>query len=240
MAFCLIPKIANKFKQGIINGEINPEKLSNMTSEERHSFFAEHLGADNAEQVNVLFESKLLLKNQQQGIINWANKLVDVTPQVKQDIISKVERMDKVLNPAEEAAFLEDLTAHKLGTRVSYDEAQKISDLTSKMEDAKTAMDNGGDRLDYGRSRVELKNYLDELKLKADKFSFGEFKNNPGTALRKGITEIAGNTKAIQASMDNSAIFRQGWKVLWTNPTIWAKIPFNLSSISSRLLAKMR
>lgn len=221
MAFCLPPNQAEKFKQAIIDGKIDPSKLADMDSEGRHAFFAEHLGDDVAAPVNALFESKLLLKNQQQGMINWAQKTMGMKEPVKRDIISRIQRMDKVLNPEEEHAFLGDLAAQKLGTAVSYDEAQQITDLASKVSETKEAMNNGGDRMDYGRAAVALKNYVGDLTARANQFSFAELKNNPGSAAVKGISELAGNAKAIKASMDNSAIFRQGWRAMMTHPQIW-------------------
>lgn len=222
MAFCLVPKLAEKFKQDIISGKINPDKLSSMTSEERHAFFAAELGESNAAPVNALFESKLLLKNQQAGIISWAKKLTDTPAPVKRDIISRVQRMDRVLNPAEESAFLEDLAAQKLGTRVSYEEAQQIADLSKNVEESKSALGTNN-RKQYGYAVQDLKNYLDDLKLQANKFQLRDLITNPGKTVGNAVSNVAGNAKAINASMDNSAIFRQGWKTLWTNPGIWSK-----------------
>lgn len=217
--FCLVPQLAEKFKKDILEGRIDPIKLSEMTSQERHAFFSDNLGEHNASPVNALFESKLLLKNQQQGYVTWAKKLTGISKEAQRDIISQIQRMDKVLNPAEEAKFLEELAAKRLGTHITYEEAQKISELSKRIKDTKGI----GDRMDYGRSAVELRNYIDELKNNSNKFSLSDIKKNPLESLGKGAKSLADNTKAIKASMDNSAIFRQGWKTLWTNPTIWSK-----------------
>ena len=69
---------------------------------------------------------------------------------------------------------------------------------------------------------MELQNYVADLKGQANKLSLVDLKN-PGKLAIKAVDTVAGNAKAIKASMDNSAIFRQGWKTLWTNPMIWAK-----------------
>ena len=37
--FCLLPHLAEQFKKDILSGKIDPEKLSAMTSAERHAFF---------------------------------------------------------------------------------------------------------------------------------------------------------------------------------------------------------
>jgi len=222
-SFCLIPSVAEKFKQDIISGKVNPEKLSEMTSKERHAFFVESLGEGNAAPLNALFESKLLLKNKQAGMVSWAKKVLGENTPAGKDIISKIERMDKILSPSEEKAFLEDLASQKLGTHITYDEASKITDLSKKIEETKAALDKGGDRMEYGRAVVNLQNYVADLKGEANKFSLAELRNTPGKAFVKGVSEVAGNAKAIKASMDNSAIFRQGWKTLLTNPNTWQK-----------------
>lgn len=221
MPFCLPPNQAEKFKQAIINGTIDPSKLTEMDSAGRREFFAQHIGEDFAESVNSLFESKLLLKNQQEGMINWAKKVMGTNDPAQHDIISKIQRMDKILTPEDEHAFLSDLAKQKLGINVSYDEAKQIADLSSKVAEKKAARDAGGDRMEYGRAAVALKNYVGDLTNKANKFSFAELKKNPVGAAVKGMTELAGNAKAIKASMDNSAIFRQGWRTLLTHPQIW-------------------
>ena len=113
--FCIPKELIDNIKEKFRNKELDPEKLQEMTSEERHSLFADILGENNARSVNSLFESKLLLKNQQAGIISWAQKLVGQKPEVLRDIVSRVNRMDKVLNPAELDVFLKDLAETKLG-----------------------------------------------------------------------------------------------------------------------------
>ena len=220
--FCLIPQLADQFKKDIISGKINPEALASMTSAERHAFFADKLGESNATPVNALFESKLLLKNQQAGMVNWARKVMGENTPAGRDIISRIKRMDKILSPAEEAVFLEELAAQRLGTHISYEEAQTITDLSERVTETKAAMDKGGDRMEYGRAVVALRNYVADIKGKANKFTKEDLKA-PGKLALKVINSVAGNTKAINASMDNSAIFRQGWRTLLTNPGIWQK-----------------
>src|SRR3990167_11390690 len=99
--FCIPKELVEQFKAKLKTGEITPEKLVDMTSAERHASLGEILGESNAKSVNALFESKLLLKNQQLGIINWAKKVAGMKPEVLRDIVSRVNRMDKVLDPKE-------------------------------------------------------------------------------------------------------------------------------------------
>src|SRR5436309_2307439 len=64
--------------------------------------------------------------------------------------------------------------------------------------------------------------FFADIKRQANKFSKADLKA-PGRLDLKIGNSIAGNAKALKASMDNSAIFRQGWKTLLTHPGIWQK-----------------
>lgn len=212
--WCLPPKQVARIKDAFRSGRLDPEKLSEMSSAERRSVFEKELGKDHAEPINAEFESKLLLKNRQAGYVSWAKKVMGENTPAGRDVISRIQRMDKILNPAEEKAFLEDLAARRLGTRVTAEEAGKITELSKAVGTAKDAMTQGGDRLEYGRAAVALRNYVGELTHRTP-YRLTDLKRLP--------ENVAGMAKSVKASLDNSAIFRQGWKTLWTNPIIWQK-----------------
>lgn len=215
--FCLIPHAVTLFKEKLIDGTINPGKLADMTSAERRELFSGIVGSDSAKEVNALFESKLLLKNQQRGMITWAKTVSGIKPEVRRDIISRIQKLDKVLDPADQDKFLHDLASSKLGVDVTQAEAKQIADLARQIDVAKEAMQNGGDRLEYGRAQIALSNYVNELKSEASKTSLSENIKHP----IQGVSKAAGIAKAVKASLDNSAIFRQGWKTLWTHNSQW-------------------
>lgn len=214
--FCLTRDQADKFIKGLRSGEIDAPKMADMTSEDRHAYIEKFVGKENATQVNSLFESKLLLKNQQRGMISWAKKVAGLTPEVKRDLITRIGKLDKVLNPEEEKSFLKDLASTKIGADVTPQEAKNIFDLSNKVKETKAHQQSDGtfktndQRMAYGRAKVALGNYVNELK-----------GNNKITL--KSVADIGGLTKSIRASMDNSAIFRQGWKTLMTHPGTWLK-----------------
>lgn len=218
-----MPEAVTRFRQGLRSGAIHPEKLANMTSEERNKFFESYVGKASAKDVNALFESKLLLKNQKQGMLTWAKSVAGLTEPARRDILSKIDRMNSVLDPEDKKQFLSDLASTKLGVNVTQEEAKTIADMSKGVEAARTAMAEGGNRLAYGRAAVKLGNYVNSLKVHADKLKLGDFKANPAGTTGKVFSRLAGNMKAITASMDNSAIFRQGWKTLWTHPGVWQK-----------------
>lgn len=224
--WCLIKEQADKFKQGLKSGEIDPGKLAKMSSAERRAYLEKFVGEENAKQVNALFESKLLLKNQKAGMISWAKRVAGMKPEIKRDLITRIERLDKVLDPATEEAFLQDLASTRLGVDVTAEESKKIFDLSNKIQDAVAKRDpetltfkTEKERLEYGAAKVALNNYVNELKLEAENRTLGDRVTHPVQT----VSEIAGVAKSLKASFDNSAIFRQGWKTLWTNPRIWLK-----------------
>lgn len=233
MAFCLPPQYANKFLQALRDGTIDPEKLVSMTSPERNQFFGQLLGPENAHEVNALFESKMLLKDYKRGLISWAKSVAGLKEPVRRDLISRIERMDKILNPADEQSFLADLAAKKLGASVTYEEAQGIMERSQKMTRLRAKWDtdkdkgdhlanplnrNAGwkseeDRLEYGRLDVEYRQYLNDL-LNRDRTMGETFKTKP-------IRTTSAAIKGFLAAFDNSFFGRQGIKMLFTNPDIW-------------------
>lgn len=230
--FCLPPDRVDAFKRGLKSGEIDPEALSRMSSEERHVVLGKYVGEHAAGRVNAEFESKILLKNQQQGYLNWAKNVSGIKPVVRRDLIKKIENMDKILQPEDQAQFMEDLASQRLGVGVTQEEAGTIAKLSKELSEAKGKMNTDGvfdsktDRMKYGYATEDLTDYVSGLKRDAEKLHVGELLKpssyngavkNYGTAIEKG----AGNVKAASAALDDSAIFRQGWKTFITNPIKW-------------------
>ena len=178
--WCLTKENVDRFKIALKDGTINPFKMASLASEDRHAFLSKFVGEENALQVNSLFESKLLLKNQKAGFISWAKKVSGITPQVKRDLISRIERMDNVLNPQEEKAFLRDLAETRLGFGVSEQEAKTISNLSSKAQDLRNKANTEGvfptknDRLSYGWNQIQLEKYVNDLKTQSRNVYFRE------------------------------------------------------------------
>jgi len=242
--YCLKKDIANDFLAKLKSGEISPEKLTAMTSQERNASFAKLMGKENASKVNALFESKLLLKNQQRGMVTWAKQTAGLSPRVRKDILTKVEEMTRILEPAEEKAFLADLAAQKIGTGVTLAEANEISNLAKITSLAKKnfnketgtwATDKA--KADYGAARVVFENYINDLKGKHDplktlllnrgkefKMTWGDNKARSVFDLMKdSIATISDASISIVASVDNSFLGRQGLNTLMTHPTVWGK-----------------
>jgi hypothetical protein len=217
MAWCLIKSESDKFKKALKSGEINPEKLVLMTSLERRNFLAKFVGEENAKQVNALFEGKLLLKNQQAGMISWAKSVSGITPKARRDIIAKIERIQSVLDPKAEKDFLNDLVNTRLGVEVSYEEAKDIAELSKGITEAKKLMKadytfpTKEDKFNYGIRVVQMENYVANLKLQSKSISL---RQEPIRYTLQAIGELPGIFKSLVASLDNSFFGRQGIKTL--------------------------
>ena len=218
MAFCLPKFESEKFIAALRGGKIVPEKLMDMSSAERRTYFETIVGKENALDVNTLFEQKLLLKDQKRGLVSWAKQITGIKEATRKDILSKIERMEKVLSPENERAFLNDLAAKKLGTEVTFEEAKSITDLTGQALKAKDTIREDSpirspERMEYGTYVVKLQDLIDALKLK-DETIWKKLKEEP-------IVTTAGTVKSIRATADVSFTLRQGFKILATHPSIW-------------------
>lgn len=239
--FCLPQEIAEKIKRAFASGKINPEKLSDLTSKQRRESLADIVGEENAKQVNLEFEKKLLLKNQERAMIEWASGITGLSKGAKEATLTKIretyaEKKRRVYDPKETESFLNeiasDVYSKKYKTEVSLEEAQTITELAQEAKTAKEKLETDG-TTGYGATKVALDNYVNSLKTEATKTTFGEvvgeFKESKARgALGLGkfsVNFIAENSRALKASWDNSLWGRQGIKVLF-NPRyskIWAK-----------------
>jgi hypothetical protein len=238
MSFCLLPEAENRFTQGLKDGTIDPYKLNQMSSDERRAIFEKVVGEKNAaKEVNAQFEGKMLLKNQKYAYTSWAKKLTGITPAMRTDLASKINKLDHVLDPTEEKAFLSDLAEKKLGIGVTSEEAKKIADLSGKVQDARTsglstpeqALKKGftpsAKDVAHGYAQYDLQKYVSDLKNGATKFKASDLKSpvGVGQAVASLPRRVADVSKSLGASLDDSFALRQGLKTLITHPVQWQK-----------------
>ena len=230
------------------SGEISPDKLNNMTSPQRLALFAKTFGETNAKRINVLLEKKMLLKNQQKGMITWAKEVMKGQPDItSRSIMDRINKLDKSMSDKELNTFLESLVEQAVGFNVDEKEFTKLTELgkdagdkkeiaLSKMEDGKWKSETDKEKygIDFGASKVAFDNYLTELsetakggKIENIRKTFKEKGTVQGVlqSLETGVNLIAENSRAIVASLDNSFFGRQGLKALTRPATskIWAK-----------------
>lgn len=236
MAFCLIRSDVRKFIAALKDGTINPEKMIDMSSEERRAFFADIIGETNAKEVNALLESKLLLKDQQRGMMAWAKQVSGIAEPARADMISRIGRMDKVLDATDEHSFLADLAAKKLGTEVTFKEAKAIADLSKRLSDTRDAIKpddpiGSPSRLAYGAAHVAMQNLVHELKLTNNKATLSI------RSMGDAVVALPGIAKSFKASFDDSYAGRQGFRAIFTNPVLWGKNFLNTFGYMARSLA---
>ena len=167
MAYCLPRHLVSGFVNAL-SGSLDPNTLSMMTSAQRRSALKIVIGEDHAEQVNALFESKLLKKNRQAGMVDWIRTTAGLKPDVRNDLIKRVQNMDEVLNSGMSVhGFLEDLAKQKLGAKVTSQEAQDIFNLSTVAENARQAIGHtiagSKERIDYGKALLNLQDKIQEL-----------------------------------------------------------------------------
>lgn len=168
MSVCLLPEKVDDFKQALKEKEVKISDLLNMTSEERTALLEKYAG-ENAKAVNTAFEEKLVLKNKMLGIKNWASKVGEIgkysaegKAQVEKALSEyRSKQQERIFNPKEDEAFLNDLADKKLGVHVPREVAQKVFELTQKaeaMKDVNVKMSGVGD--EYLQARNELNDYV--------------------------------------------------------------------------------
>jgi len=245
--FCLTRDRALKFKRMLVSGKISPEKLNKMNSEERRAFFEKEFGS--GKEINALYESKLLLKNQKRGIISWAKSVMKETPTLRDtSIMAKVSKLNKAMNEKELDTFLDDLVEQKVGFQLTKQEFNDLSNLAKsaqeKHEVALARLDGDGkwrseeDKnkygMDYGNAQVAYNTYFNDLADNARKGVIATirdaYKNRgiwsgTGVLVKELGNFVAENSRALKASWDNSFWGRQGRKALSRPATskLWLK-----------------
>jgi hypothetical protein len=175
--FCLIKPVAQEFLKRLKSGDISPEKLNAMESAERRKFFESFMNATDAKETNILFEKKVLLKNQERGLIRWAEQLTGVTNKQREAIVEKIqktqaERLKRTFNPEDEETFLNDLVDSRLGIGVTEEESKVIFELSSKIQEGQELFQKNSvkERLSeiVGELSGRQKEVVDELLFKLE------------------------------------------------------------------------
>lgn len=260
--WCLIKSEVDAFKKALQEKKINPFELADMSSEQRRGIFEKYVSKESAEKINSQYESKLLLKNRQKGFESWVKSTIGLKESVKRDLLSKIDRLSEMgtLSPKDLQDFKEDLVKTRLGLGITFEEAKTINELAAKRREHKDAWQaklkehprwstdpqatrsewiKDQDRLSYGVAERVLKNYVDELKLSANKVSFKEDKI---LFMKDVLAQVPGTLKSLMASLDNSFFGRQGIKNLYGNleqKKIWTRnFAKSFKDIGNELLAK--
>ncbi len=239
MPFCLPKQYLEKVKQAIKDGKFDIEKF-NTDSETRRNMLESIVGKESAEQVNTIYEKKLLLKNQEKAMYDFVKEITGLSAEAKEKTAAKIkqtyaDKNRRLYDPKENESFLNEITSDlyskKYKTEVSLEEAQTITELSADVKHAKEKMNSDftwkseEDGIDFGAKKVASDNYIGSLKVEArqpertliNPLREKGIKGKVGAIIdnaKIAVNFIAENSRAMVASMDNSLWFRQGIKAL--------------------------
>jgi hypothetical protein len=196
--------------------ELSIPDLYRMTSAERRAKFAQFIPEEQVSIVNAKFE-QAMMSNQKTALKNWVVSTTSAKDPIRKDLLKRVDRIQNVLNTAEEGNFLQDLAEFKLGIAVTEEETKQIMGMKVAIDEAKakidrTSPDDDISRIVYGMALRKFKNYVGDLKLKAESPTLKE--RTALTMQPRNVLDASLASKAMIASMDLSYPLRQGIKTL--------------------------
>ncbi len=215
----------------------NPKKMANRTPDMRHAWFVERFGEENGTQLNALFESKLLLPNQQKAMQSFVKQLGG-SKQIQRDFLSQVKNLKKALDKPAIFQFYKDYAKRKLGFGLSEEQFNKATEMAKTIDELKetanvdaiqkmgnkeafdyihnkdTGKANNEKLMRYGRAVIALDDYRTQLKQEAEKMTFKEQLRHPLELGKKIVSTALDTSKASKASMDDSALLNQGFPIL--------------------------
>jgi len=193
MAWCLTKQAEAKLLEEL-RKDGDPKKMMDRSPNERHIWFVERFGELNGTQLNALFESKLLLPNQQKAMESFI-KQSGGSKQVKRDMMTKVQNLNKALDKAGIKEFFKDLAKKRLGVEVTEEEMKKMTELSKKISELESKTDKTKSDIPLGRTKLDLTDYVNSLSgKKADL-----------------LTNIANVPRTFMTSLDLSVPLNQGW-----------------------------
>lgn len=138
--FCIPKNLLKTLKESALSGEVDLQKLVEMSSQERRTFFVEKTDPELGKFINSKFEAAMV-STQKDAMLDWAKSVFTPKAQEKpvfKSVLDKINTLDDlgVLDPAAERAFLEDLVSEKLGITVSAEEAREISERATVIQEA--------------------------------------------------------------------------------------------------------
>jgi len=209
----------------IRKGVISTETMIKATSAQRLEILSNVIGPENAHWVNAALETKILLKDQNRGMVSWAKNVANVSPKVRADMISMIQKNDRIFDPNTPNDFLASLASKKFGTDISFDEAKTVTDLAAQEKAAKAAVNpkdpiGSPSRLNYAAKAIAFQEYVDGLKLGAQKVPPSWYFKHP----IESVFRSSGVAKSLLSTLDNSWFGRQGIKMLLSwKYKIWGK-----------------
>lgn len=228
MAFCIPEEFVDIVEKIMDTSRSSSERLQRLTKQFGDKF---------AQEVNILYEKQLLLKDKSKAIndfVDSVNGLEEARKiEIKKKIQERLKNREDTIQVDELLSIIKDSLDRKYGIDLTVKQTEKLNKMMNdseilKKKIEKTVTDPKYDinkespqqrqtRLEYGTSEALLKEYISSLK--------PESKGKTFTEIIKSPTEIGNITKSIVASVDNSFWGNQGIGTLLNPRTtgIWVK-----------------
>lgn len=239
MAICIPKEIVDNIKQ--------IKDLSNMSSEQRRKAFSNAVGSESAGQdINLLYEKTLTLKNQTKAFDRFVDDIsgvsVEKKTKIKQAISDRLAQKQETINDKELLDIVKEtvdrkyeLDINEADLRDVFNKKKRAAELEKFIEGTP---DGSPQRLEYGRAVVDLSDKIAELKNPTVDFMGGVKKSllaskqritdadgilgKVGTGTKEFFDQILSLPyKGIKASWDASYLLRQGLKLLTADPKIY-------------------
>jgi len=230
-------------------GEVEDIVLSSKTSAERTQRLQRVFG-ENASEASAAFEKSLLLKRQEKSLDNFLGKFSEIglakKKQIRENYLQNKARKDNLIDDEDLLSLAKEIYDKKYDLDLDLDKVAQIAKLGKEAkalkEKAFSTPEGSPERLAYGRKIVQKSNIIEDLSDPTSELGFlstigfnakrdiQRIKDqkgviDKGTEIVRSTVDVATSAvyKSVNASMDISFAFRQGWKVLTKTPTVWAK-----------------
>lgn len=241
MAIC-IPK-------EYVDGVLRIVNDTNLSSVQRNKKLTDLFGdAKTAQDINLLYEKTLLLKNQGKALDKFVDDITGVSTDkkaiLKENIRKNIERKKDIMSKEELDAIAKEVYDRKYKLDIDPEKVSQIARLSNEAENLKVKMqgtpDGSPERLAYGRKVVEQANIIEDIVVPTNQMGFLKTLGYESQEARKRIASqrgivdkvtetgsivgdvaTAGLYKALNATADISMALRQGSKVFYTSPKVW-------------------
>lgn len=140
--FCLLKEDVDKIVKDIVSGKLTSADLTEVSTKDRTELLAKYVGTL-ASKVNLEIEHKMSGANAESAIIDFIREQTGLNEQRKLFYEKKYkEKINKLFDPKNETAFLEDAVEDILGVSVSVEEATVLKQLTDEAIQAKESAEN--------------------------------------------------------------------------------------------------
>lgn len=215
---CILPENFNALRNDLKEQGLNFTSLRKMTSDERIKLFSKHFNINEtdktAEWFNKQYEQKLLLPNQRESLIKWADKLKKKGLDTKKHklLYDKIASMKKVYKTGDRP-FLATLAKSKLGFEISKEDALQIYETSKTLTQMKKRLDGLAGKDFTKLTSKEFNEFIKNPENDKARLEFGDKQNALQDQLKEAFVKtvepnfwdkLLGSFTAIKATGDIS------------------------------------